>query len=796
MELLRKIQGGNIMNQYQAEHLKRKEEIMEWLKNAERFCEEELQNPDMLPEEKEEYEKVKKAITGQRENLEKDEFSIVLVGEFSAGKSTFLNALMGERLLPSFSSETTATINYLRHKEKAENGEAGHVYYEDGTRSIIEKADLKTIEKYVSTNGDNVASRVKYVELFLDNKLLENNVTLVDSPGLGGVAQGHAERTEDQIRKSSAGIFVFNAEQPGKATDFQVLDDLHKQLNSIICVLNKVDTIKESEGETVEGVIEKLKKNYKTAIPDADCIPEIYPASSGMALAARDKKNIVEFNGRTDFTGEECQRLEEKSGMKEFEDRLWRYLTHGERTKQALMAPVEQSIGLLTKLKALDKKTLEVIDGAKDVDDLEESRIQLEKQKDTMLSELENNTAEIKDKINNARREFMEKIDADGERFKERYCRQLDNWETLDDIEPAKINSDIEKGINKVYYDAMDDFRTEIMNIVMEYKNSEAEKLEEKFEAVDFKYTVENQFEKEEDVKLGIEKYQNEIKELKGQLQNLDHELEITEKDVFQVMEKNAEKERLEEKLKMKEKAKENYESMMLDQRPDVIRTTKEQVIEEDREGLIGQIKQFFVGKEKRIVEVPTVDDSERREHDREVKERTEKYNAEIEKIQKELDEIPVQNVQAVERKQHLMEEKRKQKQQEIEQANALFKEQAQKRIDKVVKQQKNAVQEFVDEETSSFKKKARKVIREQMDGLNQMINDIVAGELTAKINDKVKEIEILQKKAGDAVADKEGKKKVLDERIKALNDMLQNFVKMQDEIDDIVVDTIQKEEL
>ena len=82
------------------------------------------------------------------------------------------------------------------------------------------------------------------------------------------------------------------------------------------------------------------------------------------------------------------------------------------------------------------------------------------------------------------------------------------------------------------------------------------------------------------------------------------------------------------------------------------------------------------------------------------------------------------------------------------------------------------------------------------MDGLNQMINDIVAGELTAKINDKVKEIEILQKKAGDAVADKEGKKKVLDERIKALNDMLQNFVKMQDEIDDIVVDTIQKEEL
>ena len=53
------------------------------------------------------------------ENLYNDlfngEFSIVVVGEFSAGKSTLLNALMGERILPSFSNETTATVNFLRH---------------------------------------------------------------------------------------------------------------------------------------------------------------------------------------------------------------------------------------------------------------------------------------------------------------------------------------------------------------------------------------------------------------------------------------------------------------------------------------------------------------------------------------------------------------------------------------------------------------------------------------------------------------------------------------------------------
>lgn len=47
-------------------------------------------------------------------DTENGKFSIVVVGQFSAGKSTFLNALMGEKYLPSFSTETTATINFLR----------------------------------------------------------------------------------------------------------------------------------------------------------------------------------------------------------------------------------------------------------------------------------------------------------------------------------------------------------------------------------------------------------------------------------------------------------------------------------------------------------------------------------------------------------------------------------------------------------------------------------------------------------------------------------------------------------
>ena len=101
--------------------------------------------------------------------LEEGGFSIVVVGEFSTGKSTLLNALMGKKLLPSFTNETTATVNFLRHKDQAPNGEAGIVYYNDGHTVSLPDDNLETIAKYVSTKGNNVAANVQHLDLFMDS---------------------------------------------------------------------------------------------------------------------------------------------------------------------------------------------------------------------------------------------------------------------------------------------------------------------------------------------------------------------------------------------------------------------------------------------------------------------------------------------------------------------------------------------------------------------------------------------------------------------------------------------------
>ena len=161
------------MNQLKEEYLEYKQKILGCIQLASEFFN------------KYEYSHDAEMMQEQYKNLQNGDFSISVVGEFSAGKSTFLNALMGEKILPSFTSETTATVNFLRHKDNASNGEGGCVHYNDGKSQLLEKADLKTISKYVSTDSDvSVAQTISHVDLFLDSKFLEGNVTLVDTPGL------------------------------------------------------------------------------------------------------------------------------------------------------------------------------------------------------------------------------------------------------------------------------------------------------------------------------------------------------------------------------------------------------------------------------------------------------------------------------------------------------------------------------------------------------------------------------------------------------------------------------------
>ena len=205
-------------NQYLQQHGERKKNLLALLSDAQEFFTAQDRTGDAA------------ALQKHRQSIEEGLFSIVLIGGFSAGKSTFLNALMRKRILPSFSGETTATVNFLKHKTQAPNGKKGIVYYRDGSRQDIPDLSVDTLEKFVSVKGNSdgktVAQTIDRVELFLESDFLKDGVMLVDSPGLSGIAEHHEEITRQQIKESHASIFVFTAEQPGRRPDFEALRDL------------------------------------------------------------------------------------------------------------------------------------------------------------------------------------------------------------------------------------------------------------------------------------------------------------------------------------------------------------------------------------------------------------------------------------------------------------------------------------------------------------------------------------------------------------------------------------------
>lgn len=406
-------------------------------------------------------------------DVEKNLFSVVLIGEFSVGKSTFLNALMHRRMLPSFKKETTATVNFLRHTSQAPNGEAGIVYYRDGTTKILPNLSVDAIAKFVSTTGDTkertIAQTVEKVDLFLESKFLEDGVMLVDSPGLNGITENLEAITRRQIKESHACIFMFSTDHPGTKTEFEILRDLRTECQSIFIVLNKIEEIKASEGETVESVTDHLKNNYMKQFPDA-MLPEIYPISAYSALAARDKSVPIERDADKVKDAEYYSRLEEMSRLGNFEDRLFRYLTEGERTREQLSEPVNKVKNILQGERDDLDAHIKTLEESRSTDELEQQKLALEEGIANLQKERQTATKPVRERFQAAMRDFKNKIDARCSEICRRVESGAEETESLDDLKSfaAELPDTLQRQFLNLAQRLEDDLRDDLKLVVEE----------------------------------------------------------------------------------------------------------------------------------------------------------------------------------------------------------------------------------------------------------------------------------------------------------------------------------------
>lgn len=281
------------------------------------------------------------------DRIERHRFTIAVVGEFKRGKSTLVNALLGEEVLPADVLPATATLNRVTYDLRP------HVrieYRDDrqvGMRS--EEIPLHELANYVTkltTDAQQRAARIKQAVIHYNNRFLHRNVDMIDTPGLNDDEVMTAV-TLEVLPHTDAAIMVLMPEAPFSGYEGDFLNKLLlSDLGRVIFVVNAIDRIEDPQDR--ERLIAAIRQRIKAAVvrkaeqrfgagPESRDERELYIRRIGepqvFGLSAADAIDAK-------LAGDE--RLLEQSDFPAFEHALEHFLTHerGVVTLQALAARV------------------------------------------------------------------------------------------------------------------------------------------------------------------------------------------------------------------------------------------------------------------------------------------------------------------------------------------------------------------------------------------------------------------------------------------------------------------------
>lgn len=264
------------------------------------------------------------------ERLNDKTFRMVVVGEFSSGKSTFINAIIGRDVLKHAVTETTATVTYIYNVAKEDKRlNSCEIEFNDGEKDYL--ADLDKLMDYTTVNSEiNVSDLIKSVSIYINFLNVNYPIVIADTPGLNGIADRHREITLDEIKKAHACIYLLSSNGV-KSTDVDFIKILLHYQKRFIFVQNFIDLLRVSEGETINTKIAKDKENLNTCFGDnvQDIDYQIYGISAVKALAARDTSKERVFEEDLDIITDRAKLFDE-SNFSEFEKGLFRLVESGE----------------------------------------------------------------------------------------------------------------------------------------------------------------------------------------------------------------------------------------------------------------------------------------------------------------------------------------------------------------------------------------------------------------------------------------------------------------------------------
>ena len=195
-----------------------------------------------------------------KKRLEQPLFSVAVVGEFSRGKSTFINNLFGKEFLPVGDLPTTAMLTKIVYGKK----QRFFRFYE----GIREEISAETLENLVADDNGNDPSGVILAETPF-NFLNKNGIQFIDTPGAGDIFGKRAAITTETIASCDATILTVSATMPLSLTEKSFVEDniFLKAVPRVAVVVTRLDQVPEKEREKVYEYIKLEVGKWQKDIP-------------------------------------------------------------------------------------------------------------------------------------------------------------------------------------------------------------------------------------------------------------------------------------------------------------------------------------------------------------------------------------------------------------------------------------------------------------------------------------------------------------------------------------------------
>lgn len=201
-----------------------------------------------------------KAILNKQIKRARYPMEVAITGQFSAGKSTFLNALLSRNILPTGITPVTSKVNFINYGEEYKL----KITYYSGAQ---EYAPIESIADFTDQREHEMKD-IKYLTLYAPMDILKD-ISFVDTPGLNSQSQSDTDTTRKVLRDVGGIIWLTLIDNAGKLSEAEVLEEYMQHFkNKSLCVLNQKDKLTPEQVETTtKYVSEKFGKYFAKVVP-------------------------------------------------------------------------------------------------------------------------------------------------------------------------------------------------------------------------------------------------------------------------------------------------------------------------------------------------------------------------------------------------------------------------------------------------------------------------------------------------------------------------------------------------